>query len=225
VDVNRRTEPANPATLEDLGVQVGKPLVVQVAQLVGHKDPINFVRAVARVRQVVPDIQALLVGEGALRYDVEREIVGLELEEVVHLAGYRTDADALLAAADVACLSSREEGMGSVLLDAFAFGIPVAATSAGGIPDFVVDGETGVLAEPRNPVALGNAIARLITDRMLARRLAANARARADDFSVERMTDRTVAVYEEVLKGRAGRRGALESASSSSSSASVTRAP
>jgi glycosyltransferase involved in cell wall biosynthesis len=115
--------------------------------------------------------------------------------------------------------------MGSVLLDAFAFGIPVAATSAGGIPDFVVDGETGVLAEPRNPVALGNAIARLITDRMLARRLAANARARADDFSVERMTDRTVAVYVDVLKGRAGRRGALESASSSSSSASVTRAP
>jgi glycosyltransferase involved in cell wall biosynthesis len=224
VDVNRRIEPASGAMLKTLGVALGKPLVVQVAQLVGHKDPINFVRAIARVRQIVPDIQALLVGEGTLRYDVEREIVGLELEEVVHLAGYRIDADELLAAADIACLSSREEGMGSVLLDAFAFGIPVAATSAGGIPDIVVDGETGVLAEPRNPVALGNAIARLLGDRKLASRLAANARARADDFSVERMSDRTIAVYEEVLNGIGGRRSRT-SAASPSSSASVTQAP
>lgn len=224
VDVNRRVKPASREVLDRLDVARGAPLVVQVAQLVGHKDPVNFVRAIARVRQIVPNVQALMVGEGALRYDVEREIHGLELENTVHLAGYRTDADALLAAADVACLSSREEGMGSVLLDAFAFGVPVAATRAGGIPDIVIDGETGVLAEPRNPVALGDAIASLITDPELRQRVAANARARIDEFSVERMAERTIHVYEEVLNGIGGGRRSRTSPASSSSSASVTQA-
>jgi L-malate glycosyltransferase len=225
VDAHRTVERATRETLEELGVPADRPLVVQVAQLVGHKDPVNFVRAIARVRQVVPDVQALLVGEGSLRHDVEHEIHGLELDGVVHLTGYRTDADSLLAAADVACLSSREEGMGSVLLDAFQFGVPVAATRAGGIPDVVTDGETGLLAEPRNPVALGNAIASLLGDRSLARRLAANARARVDDFSVEHMSDRTIRVYEEVLNGIGGGRRSRTSPASSSSSASVTSAP
>ena len=68
-----------------------------------------------------------------------REIHTLMLDGAIHLAGYRTDADSLLAAADVVALSSREEGMGSVLLDALAFGRPVAATRAGGIPEVIRD--------------------------------------------------------------------------------------
>jgi glycosyltransferase involved in cell wall biosynthesis len=115
--------------------------------------------------------------------------------------------------------------MGSVLLDAFLFGIPVAATRAGGIPDIVTDGETGVLADPRNPVALGDAIASLITHPALGERLAANARVRVNDFSVERMSDRTIRVYEEVLNGIGGGRRSRTSPASSSSSASVTHAP
>jgi L-malate glycosyltransferase len=225
VNVHRRVTPASRETLAGFGVSGGGPLIVQVAQLVGHKDPVNFVRAIARVRQVMPDVQALMVGDGSQRYDVEREILGLDLERVVHLAGYRTDADALLAAADVACLSSREEGMGSVLLDAFLFGIPVAATRAGGISDIVIDGETGVLAEARNPVALGDAIVSLLADRALGARLAATALERVNDFSVERMSDRTIRVYEEVLNGIGGGRRSRTSPASSSSSEAVTHAP
>lgn len=224
VDVHRTITPANATTLAALGVQSGAPLVVQVAQLVGHKDPLNFVRAVAHARSIVPTIQALLVGDGSLRGDVENEVRTLGLETTLHLAGYRTDADELLAAADVACLSSREEGMGSVLLDALAFARPIAATTAGGIPEVIEHGETGLLAAPQNPIGLGDAMVELLTDRTLAARLGANGRARAADFSVERMTDRTVAVYEEVLNDRGGRRSRIDPASSASSP-SVTVAP
>ena len=224
VDVHRTVTPANATTLAALGVQAGAPLVVQVAQLVGHKDPLNFVRAVARAQFVIPGIQALLVGDGPLRGDVENEVRALGLEGTLHLAGYRTDADELLAAADVVCLSSREEGMGSVLLDALAFARPIAATTAGGIPEVIEHGETGLLVAPQNPIGLGDAIAELMTDRMLAARLGANGRARAADFSVERMTDRTVAVYEEVLNDRGGRRSRTDP-TSSASSPSVTVAP
>ena len=92
--------------------------------------------------------------------------------------------------------------MGSVLLDALALGRPIAATSAGGIPEIVVDGESGLLVPPREPAALGDAFARLVTHRALAERLRSNARARVSDFSVERMTDRTMAIYERVLGSR-----------------------
>ena len=96
-----------------------------------------------------------------MRADVERDIRELGLEGAVHLAGYRTDADTLLAAADVAVFSSREEGMGSVLLDALALGRPIAATRAGGIPE-VVDDDCGILAPIEDPTALGDAIARIV---------------------------------------------------------------
>ncbi|HEX4681728.1 MAG TPA: glycosyltransferase family 4 protein [Gemmatimonadaceae bacterium] len=199
VDIHRRVTPATRDLLQTLGIRRDAPLVVQVAQLVGHKDPLNFVRAMARVRATVSEAQGLLVGDGPLRGEVESEIRRLGLDDVVRLAGYRTDADAILAAADVACLSSREEGMGSVLLDALAFGRPVAATSAGGIPEVIVDGESGVIAPPGDPTALGDRIVRLLTDRALAERLGAAARLRAPEFSVERMTERTIAIYERVL--------------------------
>jgi glycosyltransferase involved in cell wall biosynthesis len=222
VDVDRVVTPATRETLASLGVSGRGPIIVQVAQLVGHKDPLNFVRAMARVRDVIPQAQGLLVGDGPLRPNVEGEIRALGLESHVHLAGYRTDADALLAAADVACLSSREEGMGSVLLDALAFALPVAATRAGGIPEVIVDGQSGVLADIENPVALGDAIVRLIRDDDLRQRVRANAKNRANEFSVERMADRTIAVYESVLTSAGRPRTA---ATNASNSAAVTRAP
>ena len=201
VDVHRVVAPAAPETLSSLGVPPGAPLVVQVAQLVPHKDPLNFVRAIAAARDRVPSLQALLVGDGPLRSEIADAVHALRLEGVLHATGYRQDADALLAAADVVVLSSREEGMGSVLLDALFLGKPVAATRAGGIPEVITHDVTGLLSPVSDSAALGAHIATLLGDRPLAARLAAAARARAEDFSIERLTDRTMAVYERVLSG------------------------
>lgn len=201
VDVHRVIAPAAPETLSSLGARPGAPLVVQVAQLVPHKDPLNFVSAVAAARERVPSLQALLVGDGPLRLAVADAVRALHLEGTLHATGYRQDADALLAAADVVVLSSREEGMGSVLLDALFLGKPVAATRAGGIPEVISHGETGLLSPVADASALGAQIASLLEDRPLAARLAAAARARAEHFSIERLTDRTLAVYERVLSG------------------------
>lgn len=218
VDLAREVEPAPPAVLAECGVRGDGPLVVQVAQLVAHKDPVNFVRAMAYANRALPKLQALLVGDGPLRQDLAAEIKRLGVENVVHLTGYRTDADSLLAAATVACLSSREEGMGSVLLDAMAFGRPIAATRAGGIPEVVVDGESGLIVERENPAALGAAVVRLATDPALAKRLANGARRRVRDFSIERMTDRTVEIYERVIAGAVSNTARASAASSDSSS-------
>jgi glycosyltransferase involved in cell wall biosynthesis len=204
-DVSRPPLPANRDTLRQLGVPPAAPLVVQVAQLVGHKDPVNFVRAMRTVIDADPRAHGLLVGEGPLRAAATEEARKLGIDGQVHFAGYRDDADSLLAAADVVALSSREEGLGSVLLDSLVFGRPVAATRAGGIPEVVIDGQTGLLVPIENPKQLGDAIARLLADPALRDRMGAAARARAEEFSVARMTERTVSVYEEVVVASAPR--------------------
>lgn len=206
VDLDRVIAPAAADTLATLGVPRGAPLVVMVAALVGHKDPLTFVRAMAEARARVPEVHALLVGDGPLAADVAAEVDRLALGGTLHCTGYRTDADALLAAADVVVLSSAEEGLGTVLIDAMALGKPVAATAGGGIPELVVPGETGLLVAPRDAAALGDAIARLLTDRALAARLGAGGKARAPLFSVDHTAARTRAVYERVSAAGAAAR-------------------
>lgn len=195
VDLSRSVEPASGDTLRSLGLLTGEPLVVQVAALVAHKDPLTFVRAMAVVRERIPRVRALLVGDGPLRAVAQAEITRLDLDRAVSLTGFRHDADDLLAAATVATLSSVEEGMGSVLLDAMAFGVPIAATRAGGIPEVVSDGESGLLSTPGDPAALADNIVRLLSDQDLAASLAARARMRVEEFSVDRMVERTIEVY------------------------------
>jgi glycosyltransferase involved in cell wall biosynthesis len=204
VDLSRRVEPAPPSVLESIGLPPGVPWVAQVGALVRHKDPVNFVRAVAAARRSCPDLHGVLIGEGPLRQAVERAIRELHLGGAVHLTGHRADADALLASASVAALSSEMEGLGTVLLDAMAFGTPIAATRAGGIPEIVQHDSSGLLSPIHDPDALGAAIARLATDRTLAARITEGARRRVQDFSITRTMERTVEVYRQVLAENRG---------------------
>ncbi|MEO7648746.1 MAG: glycosyltransferase family 4 protein [Gemmatimonadaceae bacterium] len=200
VDLTRKFSRATPETLAHLGVRRGAPLVVQVSQLVGHKDPLTFVRAIAAVRDDVPGVQALLVGDGPLRGSVESEVARLGLTGTLHVTGYRTDADSLLAAADVVTLSSKEEGLGTVLLDAMSMGKPIAATSGGGIPEVLQQGVSGLLSPIGDSFKLGTDISSILKDPLVADRLSAGARDRATHFSVERTADLTVEVYRRILR-------------------------
>jgi L-malate glycosyltransferase len=199
IDLDRQIPPASAETLESLGVPRDAPLAVMVAALVGHKDPVTFVRAIAAARRAVPSMHALLVGVGPLRPDVEAAIAETGVGDVLHLTGYRTDADNLLAAADVFVLSSKEEGLGTVLLDALSLGKPVAACAAGGIPEIIQDGISGLLVPPRDGSALGKAVAAILGDSDLRARLVEGGRRRVLDSSVERTAEKTVAVYRRVL--------------------------
>lgn len=201
VDLGREFSPAKPETLAELGVPRGSPLVVQVSQLVGHKDPLTFVRAIAAVRDEIPGVQALLVGDGPLRSAVESEAARLGLAGTLIVAGYRQDADSLLAVADVVTLSSKEEGLGTVLLDAMSMGKPIAATSGGGIPEVLEGGTSGLLSGVGDAAKLGSDVASILKDPALTARLSAGARDRAKHFSVERTADLTLGVYRRVLGG------------------------
>lgn len=201
VDLGRRVVPASAEVLRSFGIRTG-PLVVMVAALTAEKDPVTFVRAMAAARAEAPGVQALLVGNGPLRHAVEAEITRLGLGDTVHMAGLRPDADSLLAAADVVALTSVEEGLGTVLIDAAHFGKPAVATRVGGIAEIVEHGVTGLLAPPRDADAIGGAIAALLADDARRARLAAGAQRRAVEFSLTRTADRTVAVYRQAIASR-----------------------
>jgi glycosyltransferase involved in cell wall biosynthesis len=129
----------------------------------------------------------------------------LSLDGVIHAPGHIPDAESILTAADVATLSSREEGLGTTLLDALFFGVPVAASAGGGIAESIVNGETGLTAPVGDYRGLGRAIIRLLEDRALAMRLAAAGRARVTEmFSMERTAAKTLAVYERILSRTPG---------------------
>ncbi len=221
VELDRDAAPAGEDTLAALGVPHGVPLAVMVGALVPQKDPLTFVRATAIARRQVPNLHALLVGDGELRAAIESEIAALDLSDVVHLAGFREGVDQLLAAADVSVLSSRFEGLPLVIMDAFVLGVPVAATAGEGIPELVTDGDTGLLVPVGDHASLGAAMSRILGDRVLRDRLVAGGRARAGEYSIERTAGRIVAAYERVLAGTS----APTASSTAASSDSVTRAP
>lgn len=191
--------PASAETLASFGVPRGAPLVTMVCAITEVKDPLTFVRAIAHARQRVPTLHALLVGEGVMRPRVEAEIRALGVGDAVHLTGFRTDTESLIAASDVTCLTSRSEGTPGVLIDALALARPIVATAAGGIPEVVIDGESGLLAPVGDAAALGSCIARILHDPVLAARLSDGACARAREFTIDRTVERTIAIYERLL--------------------------
>jgi L-malate glycosyltransferase len=174
----------------------GAPLVGNVAALAAHKGQRHFVAAAARVVREVPDARFLIVGEGDERPALERQIKELGLERHMFLTGFRNDALGVMKAFDVFVMSSVTEGLGSAVLEAMACGRPVVATRAGGIPEVVVDGDTGLLVPPQDEGAMAAAIVRLLREPALAARLGEAGRARVvDQFSVERMVEATLGVY------------------------------
>jgi len=180
----------------------GKLRIVSVGRMAAPKDFITLVHALSRVGDDV--YRAELVGDGPDRGAIEREVQRLGLAAVVSLTGEREDVPGRLAGADVFVLSSRSEAMPMVVLEAMAAGLPIVATAVGGVPELVLDGETGLLVAPDDPEALAVALSRLAEDPSLRRRLGAAARARAEQHH---SLDRMHRSYAEVYRSATSRSG------------------
>lgn len=196
IDVERVQQAPIANVHEEFWMPAGVPVVGNIAALVGHKGQKHLIDAAALVLRQVPDAHFLILGEGEMRPVLERQVKELHLEKHVLLPGFRTDVLSLLKAFDVFVMSSVTEGLGTSLLDAMAAARPIVATHAGGIPEVVIDGETGLLVPIRDHVRLAEAIVRVLKDRDLRGRLgAAGLRRVRAEFSVDRMVDETLATY------------------------------
>jgi glycosyltransferase involved in cell wall biosynthesis len=182
---------------ERLGLGAGVPLAAHIGALVPHKDQATLLRAAAALRLRCPALHWALAGEGPLRPELERLRDQLGLGDRVHFLGHLAHPLGLLAEADLFVMSSRQEGLGTSVLDALARGIPVASTDAGGLPE-ILEGGAGLLVPAGNPSALADAIERIVTDPALRRSLGGRAREAVRRFSAARMAEEVLTVYRSI---------------------------
>jgi glycosyltransferase involved in cell wall biosynthesis len=147
----------------------------------------------------VPDAHLAIAGDGPCRAQLVEHVNRLGIRDSVHLLGIREDVDAILRAADVAAMSSDYEGVPLFALECINAGTPLVATAVGGLPEVIDEGRTGLLVPPRDPVALAQAIERVLTDRPLALTLANALERKRDDISLESVAHRFAELYEELV--------------------------
>lgn len=173
-----------------------------LGRLVDAKDFTMLFRAVRLLIDRGYDIGLEIAGDGAERKLLEQAVQELELQEVVALPGVR-NAHEFLSGIDVFVMSSKHEGMPVALLEAMAHGLPIAATTVGGIPEVIEDGKEGLLSPVGDPLALADNIARLIDDQALRIRLGKNAQDKVRAcYGIERVSMDWQALYRDLLQKR-----------------------
>ena len=178
----------------------GSPVVGNVAALVPHKGHRHLIEAAHLVVREVPDARFIILGEGELREQLERQVREYQLEKHVLLPGFRTDVLGCLKGFDLFVMSSVTEGLGTSLLDAMACSKAIVATRTGGLPEVVDEGRTGFLVAPRDHHAMARSIIRMLREEPLRRQMGEAGLARVRDrFTVERMVAETAAVYKRVV--------------------------
>lgn len=159
------------ATRAELGLGAENVAVLNVAHLRAEKGLDVLLEATATLLRERPEVVVLSAGHGPLLDELRAQHARLGLGDRMRFLGYRPDVPRLLAAADVFCLSSRQEGLPLAYMEASAVGLPTVATTVGGLPEQVRDDVDGLLVAPDDPGALAAALSRVVGDAALRHRL------------------------------------------------------
>ena len=183
------------------GVPPDAFLITTVCRLHKPRDFDTLLRAFRPVAGDCPTAHLLIVGDGPLRSQIEQQIGALSLTQRVTLSGWRDDLPAVYSVSDVYTLTTWGwEGLPLTVLEAMAAGLPVIATSAGGVPEAMVNGETGLLVARCDVEELAKALRTLIEHPVQRRTMGAAGRARAEiHFTVGRMVAETTTIYTELV--------------------------
>lgn len=185
---------------QSFGVDPDVLLIGSVGALTPDKGQEILIRALPQIRARFPNCQLLLPGDGPCRAKLAAVVRELDLHNAVHFPGFVEGIGRVYAAIDLFAFLAQEEALGTSLLIAMAYGLPVVASARGGIPEVVEDGKNGLLLKGSNPEAAASAIELLLDDPETAARLGSAAREtiRAR-FSQDRMVERTISLYEHLV--------------------------
>lgn len=172
-----------------------KKIIASVSALVPHKDPLTMVQAIYHLSQMRDDFMFLHFGEGDLQQEVEKEIAHLNVSRWYHLMGHVDNVEDFFSIFDVFAMSSEEEGLGSSVLDAFLYKVPVVSTNAGGLQEVVES--NGLLCDIKDAKALALSINEILNDADLAAAITENAYETVKEkYSLESITKDYLKVFE-----------------------------
>ncbi|MGH7200204.1 MAG: glycosyltransferase family 4 protein, partial [Planctomycetaceae bacterium] len=187
-----------------LELPLDSPVVLFAGQIIERKGVADLLRGWSSLadrwhgRAELVIVGDDLAGEGAYRRQMES--LAAELRCPARFVGFQKNVPEWLTAADVALVPSHAEPLGNATLEAMAYGLPVIGGDVGGIPEMIVDGETGLLVPPRSPSELAAALDRLLSDGPLRQRMGAAARRRCEEtFSLAAHVNAVVEQYQSVL--------------------------
>lgn len=201
--IRLRTPPPGDSGRAAFDVPADSIRVGFVGRFVPQKAPEVLLRAFATVAGRFPTARLILVGEGAMGEAMRQEAQHLGIADRVCWPG-PLDGQTAMFGFDLFVLPSRYEGFPYVLLEAMAAGLPVVMTEVGGAGTLVQDGVNGFVVAPDRPDQLANALGRLLADDALRRALGARSGQRVQEFSIQKMVEKTVALYETLRARRAG---------------------
>ncbi len=190
-----------------LGLPQAAPLVLTVGRLSPSKGHAHLLKAAAAIRERVADAVFVLVGDGDLRAELESQAAALGLDGAVMFAGSQKQSEIplWLSAADVFALPSLLDGSPNILLEAMACGLPIVATTVGGIPEMITDGHDGLLIAPGSSEALARKLTDLLEDPVHRKLLSDNAgeTVRTQYGTWQAQTARLVQIYKKRIQAGA----------------------
>ncbi len=187
---------------ESLKIKPDALVIGTVGSLTKEKGQEYLIKAAPKVIESFPKAVFLFVGEGIERTHLEKISFKLGIKDKPIFAGTRKDIPEILSILDVFVLPSLKEGLPMALLEAQAAKVPTVASRVGAIPNVVKDDATGILVPPKDSEAIGQAIIRILSDQNAASKMAEKGFERVrDNFSSERMADKYLSMYRELLSG------------------------
>lgn len=189
---------------ERIGAGAGDPIIGIVANLRPVKRHADLLEAFARVLRTHPKAHLLLLGSGPLQPALTARVEALGIGSSVHFLGSHRDVIPIVKHFDVGVLCSESEGFSNAVIEYMACGVPTVCTNVGGNPELIRDGVEGYLVERGDVPALASRIEALLNDRTLARTLGDNARARVQEYTLDRMVQAHLESYAEILGERVG---------------------
>ena len=200
VDIQRfRDDTVAPDFREHWQIPSDSVLIGTIAAFVYHKDHPNFVHAAAIALNSNPKLHFIAVGSGVRLTAMQELAQELGIADKLCFTGMQKQVGSFLKALDIFVLASKKEGLGTSVLDAMSVGLPIIGTRAGGIPEMIEDGISGLLVEKRNPEALAKAMLLLADDPDLRKRLGEGALSRVQHFSKEQMTRKNLELYKKLI--------------------------
>ncbi|MCB9422432.1 MAG: glycosyltransferase [Ardenticatenaceae bacterium] len=191
------------ALRQALDIPAAAPLIGVVGRLHPQKGVGYLLEAFPRIREEMPEARLLIVGDGEMRDAWQTRAQALEIDRDVIFAGARHDIPDILTALDLFVLPSLWEGLPLAILEAMAAGLPVVATNVGGVPELVINGETGRLVPPGDVDALAQAVLAVLRRPAQAAATGAAGRARVlAEFSAATTTRQLTALYLRLAKAK-----------------------